>query len=117
MRKTMKIPWWLHRTLLLAMTGFGFLAGAYYGLRLMSYISRLPGSAVPDALLVALLPIGAVVGGMLPQLVFRKWIHAKCPSDGDKMPIERVSIYPDGDQRRVGRQASRYRCNTCGLTK
>jgi len=113
----MKIPWWLHRMLIIGLTGFGFLAGAYSGFHFMSYLSRLPGNSIPEAMLIALLPICAALGAFVPQMVFRKWIHAKCPADGGEMVIERITVYPGGDHRRVGRRASRYRCKTCGMTK
>ena len=113
----MKIPWWLHRVLIIGLTGIGFLAGAYNGLHLMSYFSRLPGTRIPHVLLMALLPLGAILGTVIPQLIFRKWIHATCPQDGERMVLERVTIQPHGDHRRVGKMASQYRCKRCGCTK
>lgn len=112
----MKIPLWLHRMFLIGFTGFGFFAGAYNGLHFMSYLSRLPGNSIPEAMLIALLPIGAILGALIPQIVFRKLIHAKCPIDGDEMVFERITVYSD-DYRIRGRRSSQYRCKTCGMTK
>lgn len=48
----MRIAWWLHRILIIGLTGFCFLGGAYTGLHFMSYMSRLPGYNIPDVLLM-----------------------------------------------------------------
>ena len=112
----MKTAWWLHRILIVGLTGLGFLAGAYFGLHLVSHISRLPGINIPEFLQFALYPLCAIAVAAIPQTIFRKWIHASCPVDGQAMVKERIRIYPEGD-RRVGRSVSRYRCEKCGLTK
>ena len=112
----MRIPWWLHRILIFGLTGFGLLFGAYVGLHVVSYVSRLPGINIPEALQIALYPLSAIVGVSIPQLAFRKWIHGACPEDGEAMVYERIRVYPDG-YRRTGTLVSRYRCKKCGLTK
>ncbi len=83
----------------------------------MSHLSRLPGNRIPEAMLIALLPIGAILGAFVPQIVFRKWIFAQCLIDGDKMVIGKVMVQPNNDYRRVARRASRYRSKACGMTK
>ena len=113
----MIIAWWLHRIIIIGLTGFCFFGGGFIGLDFISYISRLPGNNIPDVLLIALMPLCALIGAFIPQMIFRKFIHAKCPVDGYKMIFERIRVYPEGYHRRVGKLVSRYRCEVCGLTK
>jgi len=112
----MKVPWWLHRILIVVFSGVGFFGGAYMGLKAASTLSRMGGMDLPEALAAASVPAGAIIGVFIPVHLFRRWIHAKCPVDGDRMIFERIRSYDDGHGR-TGKLVSRYQCPTCGLTK
>ena len=112
----MKVAWWLHRTLFIGLSGFGLLFGAYVGLHLVSYVNHLRGIKIPYVLQYALLPVSAIIGASIPQLLFRKLIHAACPEDGEAMIHERIRVYTEY-HKNVGNLVSRYRCRKCGLTK
>ncbi len=107
----MKIPWWLHRTLIFILMPSGALAGAILGLYGAGLLDGILGRAV-----IGLLPLGFLLGAFVPHRIFHKHIHAKCPVDGKRMNIERVTL-PQRYPQQVPRTGSRYRCEYCGIIK
>ncbi len=103
----MTLPWWLHRTLIIA----SMVTGAALGAILALYMAHDVGRAA-----VVIFPLGFLLGAGMPYVVFRKWIHARCPVDGETMLIERVRL-PQRYEQQVPRTGTRYRCPVCGVTK
>jgi hypothetical protein len=107
----MDIPWWLHRALLIVTMTAGALGGAIASLYAVGVLDRHLGAAV-----VVVYPAGFLLGAMVPHQVFRRWIHATCPHDGERMTIERVQL-PKRYAQEVSRSGTRYRCRVCGTIK
>jgi len=107
----MRIPWWLHRALIMVLMPAGALVGAVGALYAVSSANDLLGRAA-----VILYPLGFVLGALVPHQIFRRLIHAECPVDGEAMVIERVTL-PLTRPTEVPRTGTRYRCPTCGTTK
>jgi len=106
-RNAMTIPWWLHRTLIIVSMVTGAALGAIAAL----YLAHDLGRAA-----VVVFPLSFLLGAGLPYVIFRTWIHARCPVDGERMLIERLRLPPRYEQE-VGRSATRYRCPVCGVTR
>ena len=107
----MKIPWWLHRLLIVIL----MLAGCAVGVMIALYGSKAAAKFMGEGVVV-LLVLGFFGGGSLPYILFRKCIHAACPVDGEKMVIERVRL-PKRYEQEIPRTGTRYRCPVCGTTK
>ncbi len=107
----MRIPWWLHRTLIVILMPTGALGGAILGLYAVGLLDRLLGRAT-----TILLPLGFILGAFIPHRIFRTFIHAKCPVDGARMAIERVAL-PQKYPQEVPGTGTRYRCEVCGTIK
>ena len=107
----MKIPWWLHRLLMVISMLAGCAAGVMLAFYNLKALAKFMGEGV-----VVLLVIGFIVGGLLPYILFRKFIHAACPIDGKRMLIERVRL-PKRYEQEVPRTGTRYRCPVCGTIK
>ncbi|MEE8398699.1 MAG: hypothetical protein V3S89_06820 [Desulfobacterales bacterium] len=74
----MKMPWWVHRTIIIGLTGGCILVGAYNILQSTGFIGLFPGNSVQPAMLMAFLVICMVLG-FVPQLIVRKLAHARRP--------------------------------------
>ena len=107
----MRIQWWLHRILIVVCMPVGALAGAVLGLYAVGWLDGILGR-----LTIIFIPLGFFIGAFIPHRVFRKYIHAKCPIDGEQMAIERVTL-PQRYAQDVPRTGTRYRCGVCGTTK
>lgn len=107
----MKIPWWMHRTFIIVFMPVGAISGAILGLYSVGLLDSILGR-----LTIVFIPLGFFVGAFVPHRVFRRYIHAKCPVDGEKMTIERITL-PKRYAQEVSRTGTRYRCAVCGTTK
>ena len=107
----MKIPWWLHRILMGIFIPSGMIGGAILALYSINIFDNYLGRGV-----VVLYPLCIMLGGIIPHIVFRRWIHAACPVDAERMIIERISL-PKRYREEIERRASRYCCPICGITK
>jgi hypothetical protein len=99
-----------HRLLLIIATIAGLLLGAMFCLRLANAVQHITGYDNP-ILHPLMLLVGLGCGAAVPQFIFRRWIAARCPDDGQPMSIERIgpADNPSGRSYRAS-----YRCRHCG---
>ena len=89
----------------------GAIGGVYLSLYAITALDRTLGK-----MSIILLPLGFFVGVFFPWWIFRKFIHAKCPVDGETMVIERVTL-PKRYAEEITRTGTRYHCKKCGTIK
>jgi uncharacterized protein YneF (UPF0154 family) len=107
----MIIPWWLHRTLIVILMPICALVGVILGLYAAGLLDGILGRMT-----IIFIPLGLLLGAFIPHRIFRKCIHAKCPVDGERMAIERVTL-PQRYPQDVPGTGTRYHCAVCGTIK